>query len=871
MKVIVFACMIASMQNGHFAGVQTNATLAWKQIGAKAGTDTEGDSLAVSVTAAGARLHCVFQHLDGEATLKGLWLTSTVPDQPHDRFRVKAVAVGRGADLRPAAGSWETEVGPTPAPLPSESEVSLRGRTVQFARPMLIEEYSVGVNGVRQDFVVQSRPTDSRPTGARSRGEPLRVELAVTGATVEQTASGIQLALPQSGRKIAYSRLKATDANGNGLSARIALAPDPAFCALSSAAAIAISVDDADAVYPVRIDPTFSDANWIGMGGLPGANGPVRAAVADGSGNVYIGGSFTAVGEVSAANIARWNGSAWSPLSSGISGTVYALAISGTNLYAGGEFAWTGDYTIQLGAIAKWDGESWSALDSGMSGGLPTTVCALAVSGGDLYAGGAFTTAGGSGANWIAKWDGSSWSALGSGVVGTVYALAVLGNNVYAGGGFMTAGTGSAAGRIAKWNGSAWSMLGSGVDRYIGSSPSVRALAISGSDLYVGGFFTAAGGSAANCIAKWSGTAWGAIGSGLGGYYPSVSALAISGTNLYAGGDFTTAGGSASARVAKWNGDGWSALGSGMDYEVLALAASDTDLYAGGSFTTVTNSDGVAVTVNHVARWNGSAWSALGSGMNSYVQTLAISGTNLYAGGHFTTAGSGAANHIAKWEGNAWSALSSGVDGSVYAIVASGSDLYAGGSFTSAGGIRANKIAKWSGNAWSSLGSGMNGTVRALAASGIDLYAGGEFQTEWGSGANHRRANYIAKWSGGAWSPLGSGMNNTVRALAVSGSDLYAAGEFTIVAGGRVIGCAARAVAIAGDWLRLWNGGPGSHTSSLNYIGVPDAQYLVQYATNLTTSPWFTLATNTVALDGRGAAMDFTATNTQRFYRVSSP
>ena len=35
-------------------------------------------------------------------------------------------------------------------------------------------------------------------------------------------------------------------------------------------------------------DSTFSDANWSSMGGLPGANGEVRAAVIDGSGNPYI-------------------------------------------------------------------------------------------------------------------------------------------------------------------------------------------------------------------------------------------------------------------------------------------------------------------------------------------------------------------------------------------------------------------------------------------------------------------------------------------------------------------------------------------------------------------------------------------------------
>ncbi len=38
---------------------------------------------------------------------------------------------------------------------------------------------------------------------------------------------------------------------------------------------LAVVVNDADAVYPVRIDPTFSDANWVSMGGFPGANGDV--------------------------------------------------------------------------------------------------------------------------------------------------------------------------------------------------------------------------------------------------------------------------------------------------------------------------------------------------------------------------------------------------------------------------------------------------------------------------------------------------------------------------------------------------------------------------------------------------------------------
>src|SRR5207245_6216004 len=79
--------------------------------------------------------------------------------------------------------------------LPRTGAVSLDGQTARFTRPGLVEEYSVSMDGVRQDFIIEQRPV----------GEgPLRVELAVSGARVEPAADGARLALENSERKIAY-------------------------------------------------------------------------------------------------------------------------------------------------------------------------------------------------------------------------------------------------------------------------------------------------------------------------------------------------------------------------------------------------------------------------------------------------------------------------------------------------------------------------------------------------------------------------------------------------------------------------------------------------------------------------------------------
>lgn len=89
----------------------------------------------------------------------------------------------------------------------------------------------------------------------------------------------------------------------------------------------------------------------------------------------------------------------------------------------------------------------------------------------------------------------------------------------------------------------------------------------------------------------------------------------------------------------------------GMDRRVAALVTDQSgSVYAGGDFTFIGN-----LRANRVARWNGTTWLRLGSGMNGRVATLAAYGDVLYAGGSFTMAGGVPASYVARWDGAAWS------------------------------------------------------------------------------------------------------------------------------------------------------------------------------------------------------------------------
>jgi hypothetical protein len=339
------------------------------------------------------------------------------------------------------------------------------------------------------------------------------------------------------------------------------------------------------------------------------------------------------------------------------------------------------------------------------------------------------------------------YSLMGTGCNDRVYAIApdpANSNGVYAGGAFLNAG-GTPVNYIAKWNGTSWSAMNSGANFYVRSI-----LSQSASEIYIGGAFNLVGNPSVVAwgVARWNGTAWSGLGNGVRG---EVYALENYNSEIYAGGVIDTINLFNNGKgIMKWNGTSWSTLGGAVGngvsgppgFKVSALKVFNGDLYIGGTFVTANG-----ITVNNIARWNGTSFSAIGSGTNGEVKAFAVHNNELYIGGAFTTANGVTVNGLAKLSGNTFTAVGGGVSGTVNGLAAAGPFLYATGAFLTAGGVNAQNIARWDGTNWGAIGLGLNFEGNCLTPHSNEMFIGGLFSV-----AGTVFANNICKYSNPALS-----------------------------------------------------------------------------------------------------------------------
>ena len=323
----------------------------------------------------------------------------------------------------------------------------------------------------------------------------------------------------------------------------------------------------------------------------------------------------------------------------------------------------------------------------------------------------------------------------------------------------------------------------------------VKAIAIQDTNIYVGGSFTKDGNSNSMMrLSKWNGTTWSAVGKGPNS---EVSSMAVLGSDLYIGGYFTAvtnANGSVvnATNIAKWNGTTWSAVGTGPNAQVQALSTFGTNLYVGGNFQRARQSDGSQITASCICVWDGNKWGALKEthiGIDDYVQTMALYRDKIIAGGNFVTAGGNVVNYICQWDGTNWSSLGRGLSAPCYGMYvmtnATETNLYVGGDFTTAtqtDGSTTNvpRVAHWNGSAWRGLGNGVDSTVYSFASIGTNLYLGGYFSSGIQTDGTTTNLPSVACWNGSSWKGLGNGLSGGgVWTVAASGTNLYVGGQFT--------------------------------------------------------------------------------------------
>jgi len=315
----------------------------------------------------------------------------------------------------------------------------------------------------------------------------------------------------------------------------------------------------------------------------------------------------------------------------------------------------------------------------------------------------------------------------------------------------------------------------------------------------------------------------------------AVYAMAMSDAGiLYVGGNFSEIAGKAVGNAAKFDTGTnlWSTLGDGFDDVVYSIVCVGTEVFFGGNFT-----DADGVTVYHVCKYDegtetfDAMGNSAGTEFEAFIRDMKYDATsgNVYMAGisnavavayydvsaetwtpipglipdgfsawlyaievhnGIVYVGGGDGGYLdspyytrAMWNGTTWEAMGdSTATGAIYAMKKLGDYLYVGGtgiSITSGAGTT-YKLLKWhmANEVFTSVDGGdANGTVRAFTVSdSVDLIIGGNFTT---IGSGSLAANRIAKYNGGLYSTLGTGLNNYCYALTSYNGNIGAGGTFT--------------------------------------------------------------------------------------------
>ena len=488
----------------------------------------------------------------------------------------------------------------------------------------------------------------------------------------------------------------------------------------------------------------------------PRINGVLKAVVPDGAGGWFVGGTFTRVGSAAITNVAHLNP----------------------------------DLTLD----ARWNAKI-----------LGSTVNALALDSGTLYIGGAFTkingqTLSGGLAGVSATNPVVTWNPL---LSGTVNAMQVLGDLLYAGGNFFSVGSSNVQNlaAISITTALATSFNPSTVDQQ------VLALFVTATNIYVGGQFTTIGTKSKNRLAsldlvKGVANNWNPNPNGI------VRAILATPSNVFVGGDFTT--------ISLTSRRGFASIGitgtgtaQPLDLQlqsvstanlVRSLLLQDNSLYVGGQFTGsltlrqalvagVDITTGLPIPLPEGSDFNGAAGAVFGA------NALAGANGKVLVGGDFQSLGGVFRQRAAALSLDTGAALpwAPGFDAPVLCMAFGSNALFVGGSFTNiikptktnfVNSLTAVDLVIGTNQPFSFLGTNAFSpvTISALAFGSNVLYVGGAFTV-----VSNQPRRFLAALDPGTGNLI-SGFNASlgggfagISAMALAGTNLYLAGDFTTV------------------------------------------------------------------------------------------